>query len=90
MEPHDLLLDIHALEEDLLSFERKYGVRSDLFYAAYAQGEEPEDEAWMLDFGEWGSVYKTWLSRLAEYRNAVQRRGSHVPPTLRGLIQVAA
>jgi hypothetical protein len=82
MEPHDLLLDIHALEEDLLSFERKYGVRSDLFYAAYAQGEEPEDDAWMLDF-------KTWLSRLAEYRNAVQRRGSRVP-TLRGLIQVAA
>lgn len=35
--------DIHALEEDLLAFERKYDVRSETFYAAYAQGEEPED-----------------------------------------------
>ncbi len=84
-----MLLDIHALEEDLLCFERKYGVRSDIFYAAYVNGEEPEDDGWMLDFGEWGSVYKTWLARLAEYRNAVQRHSSQVP-TLKGLIQVAA
>ena len=47
-----LLADIHALEEDLLAFERKYGVRSETFYAAYQNGEEPEDNAWMLDFGE--------------------------------------
>jgi hypothetical protein len=89
MELHDLLMDIHSLEEDLLFFERKYGVRSDLFYAAYVRGEEPEDERWLLDFGEWGSVYKTWLARLAEYRNAAQRLGTQ-PPTLKGLIQVAA
>ena len=84
----DLLADIHALEEDLLAFERKYGVRSETFYTAYANGEEPEDDAWMLDFGEWASVYCTWLSRQAEYRNLVQRiqRGE---TSLSGLIRVA-
>lgn len=89
MKTRDILIDIHALEEDLLSFERKYGVRSDVFYAAYVSGEEPENDAWMLDFGEWGSVYKTWLTRLAEYRNEIQRQNREAP-SLKGLIQVAA
>jgi hypothetical protein len=25
----------------------------------------------MLDFGEWASVYRTWLARQAAYRNSV-------------------
>lgn len=85
----ELLADIHALEEDLIDFERKYGIRSETFYAAYMAGEEPEDDSWVLDFGEWASVYRTWLVRQAEYRNEIQRlqRGT---PSLAGLIQVAA
>ena len=63
MNLHDILTDKHALEEELLRFERKYGIRSETFYASYVNGEEPEDESWLLDFGEWASVYKTWLSR---------------------------
>ena len=66
MNLQSVLMDIHALEEDLLAFERKYGVRSETFYAAYASGEEPEDDGWVLDFGEWASVYSTWLARQAE------------------------
>ena len=57
MNLQSILADIHALEEDLLAFERKYGVRSETFYAAYANGEEPEDDRWVLDFTEWASVY---------------------------------
>jgi len=86
---HEILMDIHALEEELLAFERKYGVRSEVFYAAYESGEEPEDDRWMLDFGEWGSVYRTWLMRQAEYRNEVQRQQRQAP-SLAGLIRVAA
>ena len=63
MNIRDILVDIHALEEELLTFERKYGFRSETFYAAYASGEEPEDDQWVLDFGEWASVYRTWLTR---------------------------
>ncbi len=84
----EILADIHALEEDLLVFERKYGVRSETFYAAYVSGEEPEDDSWVLDFGEWASVYRTWLARQAEYRNEVQRRQSNAP-SLMGLVQTA-
>lgn len=83
-----LLADIHALETDMLSFERKFGIRSETFYAAYQSGEEPEDDAWVLDFGEWASVYRTWLARQAEYRNEIQRRQEQAP-SLAGLIRVA-
>ncbi len=85
----ELLADIHALEEDMLAFERKYGVRSETFYAAYVSGEEPEDDAWVLDFGEWASVYRTWLARQAEYRNQVQLI-QRDKSSLEGLVRVAA
>lgn len=86
---HDILADIHSLEEDLLAFERKYGVRSETFFPAYASGEEPEDDRWVLDFGEWASAYRTWLARQADYRNEVQRRqlSGH---SLAGLVHVAS
>ena len=85
----ELLADIHALEEDLLAFERKYGVRSETFYPVFQSGEEPEDDAWVLDFGEWASVYRTYLARQAEYRNEIQRR-QRLSSGLTGLVRVAA
>ncbi len=89
MTDRQILSDIHALEEELLAFERKYGIRSEVFYAAFMGGDEPENDAWVLDFGEWASVYRTWLTRQAEYRNEIER----VQPdkaSLAGLIHVAA
>ncbi len=62
MTPPEILTDIHALKEELLDFERKYGLRSEVFHAAYATGEEPQDESWVLDYSEWASVYRTWLA----------------------------
>jgi hypothetical protein len=88
MNLQEILADIHALEEDLLAFERKYGIRSEIFYAAYVKGEEPEDDSWVLDFGEWASVYRTWLAIQAEYRNEIQRRQPDAP-SLAGLIHVS-
>ena len=89
MKIQEILADIHALEEEMLDFERKYGLRSETFYAAYMSGEEPEDDKWVLDFGEWASVYRTWLARQAEYRNEVQRI-QHNTPSVMGLVRVAA
>ena len=84
-----LLADIHALEEEILVFERRYGLRSEIFYAAFVSGEEPEDERWAMDFGEWASIYRTWLSRQADYRNEVLRlQGGRAG--IAGLIHVAA
>ena len=59
-----------------------------LSYAAYLKGEEPEDDSWVLDFGEWASVYRTWLAIQAEYRNEIQRRQADAP-SLAGLIHVS-
>ena len=47
MDLREILADIHALEEELLDFERKYGIRSETFYPAYVSGEEPEDDSWV-------------------------------------------
>jgi hypothetical protein len=88
MNSHDILTDIHALEEEMLDFERKYGIRSEIFYTAYMSGEEPEDDKWVLDFGEWASVYRTWLTRQAEYRNQIQRE-QRDKRSLSGLIRKA-
>jgi hypothetical protein len=68
----EMLQDIHALEEDLLVFERKYGVLSETFYESYQRGEEPEDEAWVLDWNEWAGTYRTLLERRERYRQAVR------------------
>jgi hypothetical protein len=89
MSAQELLADIHALEQELISFERKYGIRSEVFHAAYAQGEEPEDDAWVVDFTEWAGVYQTWLARLAEYRNEISRLQAQ-RPGLAGLVHATA
>lgn len=68
MNASQILFDIHTLEEELIAFERKYEIRSETFHAAYANGEEPENDEWALDFSEWASVYKTWLERQSQYR----------------------
>jgi len=83
-----ILADIHALEKELLDFERKYGIRSETLYAAYISGEEPENDEWVLDFGEWSSVYRTWLARQADYRNEIQRIQEKAS-SLTGLVQVS-
>ena len=88
MNVQQILADIHALEEELLDFERKYGIRSETFYAAYINGEEPENDEWVLDFSEWASIYKTWLERQAQYRDEIQRI-QHNKPTLAGLIRIS-
>jgi hypothetical protein len=43
----------------------------------------------MLDFGEWASVYRTWLVRQAEYRNEIERIQQN-KPSLDGLIHATA
>lgn len=85
----EILCDINALEIEMMDFERKYGVRSETFYSAYMNGEEPEDDAWVLDFTEWASIYRTWLERQAMYRNEIQLRQQNMQ-SLRGLLRVAA
>ncbi len=87
MNIREILTDIHALEQEMIAFERKYCIRSETFYAAYASGEEPEDESWVLDFGEWASLYRTWITRQAQYRDEVQRIQGNTQ-SISGLVKV--
>jgi len=68
----EIMADIHALYEDLEAYERKYGVLSETFYQAYISGEEPEDDAWVLDWADWAGAYKILLRRQEQYRRAIQ------------------
>lgn len=78
MELQDILADIHTLRQDVETYERKYGVLSETFYEAYSNGEEPEDESWVLDWADWAGAYKLLLRREEQYRDTLRslRQGS--------------
>jgi hypothetical protein len=85
----EIMADIHALYEDLGVYERKYGVLSETFYELYQSGEEPEDDAWVLDWADWAGAYKLLLRRQEQYRRAIQDlRGRS--PTWTGVIERTA
>jgi hypothetical protein len=65
-----ILQDIYALESELRSYERKYGIRSETCYESYINGEEPPDEAWVRDWTAWASAYEVWLRRREQYQSA--------------------
>lgn len=75
----DILQDIHVLEQDLQTYERKYGVLSETFYESYRQGEEPEDDAWVLDWSAWAGMYEIWLRRRAQYQAAILKLQTQTP-----------
>ncbi|MGA7877642.1 MAG: hypothetical protein WCA08_18420 [Desulfoferrobacter sp.] len=68
----ELLQEMHSLEEDLASYERKYGVLSETFYESYLSGEEPGNDAWLLDWTRWAGTYSIWLRRREQYANAIK------------------
>ena len=69
----EIMRDIQAMREDLLVFERKYGVPTEIFYEAYQRGEEPADTAWVLDWSEWAATYDLLQERLALYTDKVHQ-----------------
>lgn len=69
----DLLYDLHSLEQDLRTYERKYGVRTETFFESYSRGEEPADDAWVLDWAAWASAYKIFVRLQEEYDSVIER-----------------
>lgn len=68
----DIIVDIHALTTDVEVYERKYGLLSPTFYELYMEGEEPEDDDWVLDWADWAGAYKILLRRQEQYRRTIQ------------------
>jgi hypothetical protein len=75
----DIRADIKVLEEELAEFEQRFGLSSKTVYAAYIRGEEPENDDWILDFGEWASAYQMWLTCRSEYREEIRKLSRRVP-----------
>jgi cell division protein FtsB len=75
----EIIADIHALSEDLEIYERKYGVLSETFYELYLSGAEPEEDAWVLDWADWGGAYKTLLRRQEQYRRTIASLRKQAP-----------
>lgn len=71
--------DIHALEADLENYERKYGVLSETFYEAYRAGEEPADDAWVLDWSDWAGAYEISQQRRHEYQEMMRNLTAKTP-----------
>lgn len=67
----DLLYDIHVLDDEIRSYERKYGMLAEIFYEAYMIGEEPSDDAWVRDWSAWAGLYSLWLQRREQYKETV-------------------
>ena len=40
----DIIQDIHACNEDMLMYERKYNILTETFYESFIQGDEPIDD----------------------------------------------
>jgi hypothetical protein len=64
----EVFRDLQALREDLLVFERKYNIPTEVFYQAFREGEEPADQAWVLDWSEWAATFELLEDRLAQYK----------------------
>ncbi|MCD4737720.1 MAG: hypothetical protein K8R89_00475 [Anaerolineae bacterium] len=75
----DIIIDIHALNEDIEAYERKYGVLAETFYESYLNGEEPADDSWVLDWADWAGAYKILLRRHAQYRRTIQALREQTP-----------
>lgn len=63
----EILLDLHAAENDCQQFETKYGVLSEYFYAAYSTGSLEDDGN--PDFALWAGAYEVKIAREQAYRN---------------------
>ncbi len=75
----DILQDIHTLEQDLQMYERKYGVLSETFYESYMNGEEPNDDAWVMDWSAWAGAYEIWMRRREQYQAVMQALRARSP-----------
>lgn len=89
MELATLVQDIHRLNHELERFERKYGVMSPTFYEVYRTGEEPEDDAWVLDFEKWAGLYEVWHDRQQAYNETLKLIRSEQPSLSKVIRSVA-
>lgn len=65
-----LILDMQGIEERLREFERKYRLRSNVFYRLVKEGKIEQ----RLEILEWVGLYEVLQTREAEYQQLLQRQ----------------
>lgn len=75
MELQDIVQDLHALEERVRAYERKYGITSSDFYELYQAGLL-DDEGFekTQEFTHWASAYEIKLEREAAFEQFSRER----------------
>lgn len=70
----DLVQDIHAMDEELWHYEKRYGLRSQYFYTLYRAGQlRDEDPAEARDYSDWAACYEIKQHREELYDSLVNR-----------------
>ena len=68
----EIIQDLHALEERIRTYERKYGITSRHFYELYQQGLLDDDGfEQTMEFTRWASAYEMKLEREAAFEKMV-------------------
>ena len=75
----EMIEDIHVCEEDMLMYERKYGILTPTFYESFMQGDEPPNDAWVLDWNGWAATYEVWLRRREQYERFIKTVRAEIP-----------
>jgi len=73
----ELIEDMTRIETELMRYEKKFGVKSPEFYQAITSGELDEFDAlddYRMEFIEWLSMYKTWMSLEESYQQLITRQ----------------
>ncbi len=65
---HELKKGVRNIELDFLTYERKYNMKSPVFYEKYEKGEFG-DESHNNDFMIWSGEYETYI----EFRNELKQ-----------------
>lgn len=73
-----LILDMQGIEDRLRKFERKYRLRSNVFYQLVKEGKIEQ----RLELLEWVGLYEILQAREAEYQQLLQQQ---VEPMLTAL-----
>ncbi len=77
MKIKELIEDMTGIETHLSRFEKRFGVKSEDFFKAMNAGELEEFDAldeYRMDFIEWLSLYKSWMSLNESYRQLSARQ----------------
>jgi hypothetical protein len=75
MELQDIVQDLHALEERLRAYERKYGITSSDFYELYQAGLLDDDGFEKTqEFTRWASAYEIKLERESAFERLSRER----------------